>query len=80
MPIRVPQASLAPQLRDAGRTHTTGSAEDLPQASAEAARSTMAALPRGWELGRSSSDDDTDVAAPATGNGAGDETPGEADH
>jgi signal transduction histidine kinase len=82
LPVRVRQASLAPQLREAGRTHTTGSAEDLPQASAEAARSTMAALQRGWELGRSSPDDppgDADIAGSASGNGSGAETSGEAD-
>jgi signal transduction histidine kinase len=81
LPVRVRQASLAPQLREAGRTHSTGSTDDLPQASAEAARSTMAALQRGWELGRSSTDGPSgDADVTASGNGSGDDQqPGEAD-
>jgi hypothetical protein len=53
LPIRVPQANLAPQLRNvAGQAAAVG---DEPAAgpSPEAARSTMAALQLGWQRGRS---------------------------
>ncbi|HEU5420537.1 MAG TPA: nitrate- and nitrite sensing domain-containing protein [Streptosporangiaceae bacterium] len=51
LPVRVRQASLAPQLRDAGAAD--GQPARAPrQASPEAARNTMAALQRGWALGR----------------------------
>jgi signal transduction histidine kinase len=53
LPVRVRQASLAPQLRDRGALATD---PDEPAANAapspEAARSTMTALQRGWERGR----------------------------
>jgi signal transduction histidine kinase len=50
LPVRVRQASLAPQLREG-----TGSGGGTygAAASAEAVRSTMSAMQRGWELGRS---------------------------
>jgi signal transduction histidine kinase len=52
LPTRVRQASLAPQLREPTRPDLTpGRGSGLP--SPEAARNTMAALQRGWELGRS---------------------------
>jgi signal transduction histidine kinase len=52
LPIRVRQASLAPQLREDGSL-PEGSAEGTPGApSPEAVRSTMTALQRGWERGR----------------------------
>jgi signal transduction histidine kinase len=54
LPVRVRQASLAPQLRDQDGTDTTAAVE-APPVSAEAARSTLSALQRGWELGRSES-------------------------
>jgi signal transduction histidine kinase len=51
LPVRVRQASLAPQLRDGGGL--ADPAEKAPGApSPEAARSTMTALQRGWERGR----------------------------
>jgi hypothetical protein len=54
LPVRVRQASLAPQLRDSSRLAPAESsgetAPDVP--SPEAARSTMTALQRGWERGR----------------------------
>jgi signal transduction histidine kinase len=54
LPVRVRQASLAPQLRDADRFAASGDpaekSADAP--SPEAARSTMTALQRGWERGR----------------------------
>jgi signal transduction histidine kinase len=53
LPVRVRQASLAPQLRDAGRFTSPDPAEEAADApSPEAARSTMTALQRGWERGR----------------------------
>jgi signal transduction histidine kinase len=51
LPVRVRQASLAPQLRDGARL--ADPAEKAPGGpSPEAARSTMTALQRGWERGR----------------------------
>jgi signal transduction histidine kinase len=51
LPVRVRQASLAPQLRGSGPG--ADEAESIPAApSPEAARSTMTALQRGWERGR----------------------------
>jgi signal transduction histidine kinase len=76
LPVRVRQANLAPQLRDAARTPGQATADEAPQPSAEAARSTMSALQRGWELGRSTADDapaDASAAQPASENGSGDE-------
>jgi signal transduction histidine kinase len=53
LPVRVRQASLAPQLRDGGRFASPDEAEEAADApSPEAARSTMTALQRGWERGR----------------------------
>jgi signal transduction histidine kinase len=54
LPVRVRQASLAPQLRDSSRLAAAdASAKTVPVApSPEAARSTMTALQRGWERGR----------------------------
>jgi signal transduction histidine kinase len=52
LPVRVRQASLAPQLRDSGPV-PADDAESAPSSpSPEAARSTMTALQRGWERGR----------------------------
>jgi signal transduction histidine kinase len=49
LPVRIRQASLAPQLRESG----AGTAEGGPSApSPEAVRSTFSALQRGWERGR----------------------------
>jgi len=54
LPVRVRQASLAPQLRDGGSAPVPPPAsDDAPgTGSPEAARSTMSALQRGWQLGR----------------------------
>jgi hypothetical protein len=53
LPVRVRQASLAPQLRDAGPPASGDPAEQAAGGpSPEAARSTMTALQRGWERGR----------------------------
>ena len=56
LPVRVRQASLAPELRQPGGGDT-GTFEAVTPASeptsADAVRSTMSAIQRGWELGRS---------------------------
>ena len=52
LPIRVRQASLAPQLRDGGAARRRRAGADPSAPSPEAARSTMTALQRGWERGR----------------------------
>jgi hypothetical protein len=63
LPVRVRQASLAPQLRQSGPAQAPSqpqpqplppapAARDTGGASPEAARSTMSALQRGWQLGR----------------------------
>ena len=51
LPVRVPQAGLAPQLRDRGAAD--GGAAEAPPLSAEAVRSTMSAMQSGWERARS---------------------------
>jgi signal transduction histidine kinase len=61
LPVRVRQAALAPELRDRDATDT-GAFQAAP-GSAEAARSTMSAMQRGWERGRS------EAAGPAAGAG-----------
>jgi signal transduction histidine kinase len=77
LPVRVRQASIAPQLRDDGAA-AAESEDSAPAApSPEAARSTMTALQRGWERGRYV----TGTVTPAPdatlnkdgGSGAGDE-------
>jgi signal transduction histidine kinase len=67
LPTRVRQASLAPQLRETGRRDDTALPSVPRQASPEAARNTMAALQRGWELGRSSTAEPS--AEPGDGSG-----------
>ena len=65
LPVRVRQASLAPQLRQSGPAQAppqpqpqpqplppAPAARDTGETSPEAARSTMSALQRGWQLGR----------------------------
>jgi signal transduction histidine kinase len=62
LPTRVRQASLAPQLREPTRPDVPASrGSGLP--SPEAARTTMAALQRGWQLGRSAADGPSDPDA-----------------
>jgi signal transduction histidine kinase len=51
LPVRVRQASLAPELRE--RTASDSEASPAPPASADAVRNTMSAMQRGWERGRS---------------------------
>jgi hypothetical protein len=74
LPVRIRQASLAPQLRDpgSGSRATIGSADTAgdtpaptPETSPEAARDTMSALQRGWQLGRAEAEgEDGDVPRP----------------
>jgi signal transduction histidine kinase len=56
LPVRVRQASIAPQLRGAADARLAPDASAGP-ASPEAARSTMAAMQQGWERGRADSAD-----------------------
>jgi signal transduction histidine kinase len=51
LPVRVRQAGLAPELRE--RAATDSGAFPVPPVSAEAVRSTMSTMQRGWERGRS---------------------------
>jgi anti-sigma regulatory factor (Ser/Thr protein kinase) len=64
LPVRVRQASLAPQLRDQEAAYG-GAAFEAP-ASADAARSTMSALQRGWERGRSATEGPSDSSDAGT--------------
>jgi signal transduction histidine kinase len=69
MPIRIPQASLAPQLRTSRETgqRTAGSAAaEIDERSPEATRNMMITMQQGWERGRV---DDLDDPAGAPGNG-----------
>ena len=56
LPVRVPQSSLAPQLREQDGTGSDPYAFEAPPASADAMRDTMSALQRGWEQGRNASE------------------------
>ncbi len=64
LPVRVRQASLAPQLRGQDRDATDGRAFPAPTASAEAVRSTMSAMQSGWERARSAADNPPDDGGP----------------
>jgi signal transduction histidine kinase len=70
LPIRVPQASLAPQLRarrDTGGQPEAGSAApDIDARSPEATRNMMILMQQGWERGRA---DDLDDQAGTAGDG-----------
>ena len=78
LPVRVRQASLAPQLREDGPP-PGGTAEGAPGSpSPEAVRSTMTALQRGWERGRNISGAVTPssgMTPDAQGSGSGGEQP-----
>jgi signal transduction histidine kinase len=74
LPVRVRQASLAPQLRDRA-PGTDGGDRAASAPSPEAARSIMTALQRGWERGRYISGSvkppsDTTNSSESSGNGA----------
>jgi signal transduction histidine kinase len=62
LPVRVRQASLAPQLRE--RKPADGEAFQAAPASAEAVRTTLSAMQRGWELGRSAAAGPPTAAGP----------------
>jgi hypothetical protein len=69
MPIRVPQASLAPQLRpraDGDRQAEGDAAPDVDERSPEATRNLMILMQQGWERGRV---DDLDDPAGVSDNG-----------
>ncbi|HEX4089804.1 MAG TPA: hypothetical protein VHZ33_13895, partial [Trebonia sp.] len=69
MPVRVPQASLAPQLRgrgDGGQPGAGTPGPDVEGRSPEATRSMMILMQQGWEQGRV---DDLDEPAGAPDNG-----------
>jgi hypothetical protein len=84
MPVRVRQASLAPQLRTGpgSRSAAPAAAGGPASRSPEQARNLMAALQRGWEHGRTDDLDDPvgDPGAwPGAARGAGaDSSEGEA--
>jgi signal transduction histidine kinase len=62
LPRRVRQASLAPELRSSAATAASGPT-GVPRASAESLavmRNTLSAMQRGWQQGRSESQDDTE--------------------
>jgi signal transduction histidine kinase len=63
LPVRVRQASLAPQLRE--QDAADAAAFEAPPVSAEAARSTLSALQRGSELGRRETDGPSDSPSTA---------------
>jgi Histidine kinase-, DNA gyrase B-, and HSP90-like ATPase len=61
MPIRVPQASLAPQLqsyRESGLQATGSAAPDIDGRSPEATRNMLVTMQQGWERGRADDLDD----------------------
>jgi signal transduction histidine kinase len=69
MPIRVPQASLAPQLRargDSGRQVTGSAPPDIDARSPEATRNMLILMQEGWQRGRA---DDLDDTAGTPGDG-----------
>jgi hypothetical protein len=69
MPIRVPQASLAPQLRPArgsGQQPAGSAAPEADERSPEATRSMLIMMQQGWERGRA---DDLDGPAGTPDNG-----------
>jgi signal transduction histidine kinase len=69
MPIRVPQANLAPQLqsrRDSGRQPAGAAAAEIDERPPEATRNMMLMMQQGWERGRA---DDLDDPADGPGNG-----------
>ena len=66
MPIRVPQASLAPQLRagrDSGPQARAREASDVDQRAPEATRDMMMTMQQGWQRGRVDDLDDLDDAS-----------------
>jgi hypothetical protein len=69
MPVRVPQASLAPQLRagrDGGQQAAGNPGPDIGERSPETTRNMLILMQQGWERGRV---DDLDEPAGAPDNG-----------
>jgi hypothetical protein len=69
MPIRVPQASLAPQLHSQRETNAQAAVRegfDVDERSPEATRNMMIKMQQGWQRGRIDELDDPDDA-PANG-------------
>jgi hypothetical protein len=69
MPIRVPQASLAPQLqtrRDTGPQPAVREAPDIDERSPETTREMMISMQQGWQRGRVDDLDDPE-GGPADG-------------
>jgi signal transduction histidine kinase len=67
MPIRVPQASLAPQLqtrRDTGPQPAVREAPDIDERSPETTREMMISMQQGWQRGRVDDLDDPEGARP----------------
>jgi signal transduction histidine kinase len=67
LPVRVRQASIAPQLRDSGSAMTpapTAAADGDDTSSPEQVRNTMSALQRGWQLGRADAEAESDSDQP----------------
>jgi hypothetical protein len=65
MPIRVPQASLAPQLRPGRDTGPQAAVRESPhveQRAPEATRAMMMTMQQGWQRGRLDELDDLDDA------------------
>ena len=76
LPRRVRQASLAPQLRETGYAAMPGAdssagpaAEEIPERSPDEARSTITAIQRGWQRGRSLFDASGKTSDTLTGTG-----------
>lgn len=72
MPVRVPQASLAPQLRartDTGSQTAARQAADVSQRSPESTREMLILMQHGWERGRLDDLDDPEDDAPGNGTG-----------
>jgi hypothetical protein len=69
MPVRIPQASLAPQLRavrEGGKQATGNQGRDPSERSPEATRNMLILMQQGWEQGRV---DDLEDPADAQDNG-----------
>jgi signal transduction histidine kinase len=71
LPRRIRQASLAPQLRETLAESAPDPGGDFWTRSPEDTRSTMSAIQRGWERGRSVFDAPPAGTAPGPGSGAG---------
>ena len=76
LPVRVRQASLAPQLRESGPAVTPADPPvSEPPPSPELARNMMSALQRGWQLGRAEPGELPEPAADSASSSQGDVLP-----